>query len=185
MSEPESADPASLADPRPDPQPSADERATLTEFLDWYRLTLVLKASGLTDEQARTRFVPSKTTIMGLVRHSAEVERHWFQRMFLGHDADDVYRRGVGVAENPDLDWDGIDDASIADAIADYEAECEKARAITAAAHLDALSVRRARGYGDRSVSLRWILVHMIEETARHVGHADILRELTDGTTGD
>ncbi len=173
-------------DPRTDPQPDADERSTLTEFLDWYRQALVLKATGISDEQGRARHVASKTTIVGLVRHCAEVERVWFRRRFAGENVEGLYGPEAGYQAGEEPDFDDIAEASIAQAVADYVQECEASRRIVAAAAtLDSLSAVGTRAYGGRSVSLRWILVHMIEETARHVGHADILRELTDGTTGD
>jgi uncharacterized damage-inducible protein DinB len=174
------------ADPRTDPQPDADERTTLTEFLDWYRLALVLKVSGVTEEQARARHVSSNTTIVGLVRHCAEVERSWFRRRFAGESIERLYGPDAAYQAGEDPDFEDVATASLTDALADYVRECEVSRRIVAdAPNLDVLSVVGTPMYGGRTVSLRWILVHMIEETARHVGHADILRELTDGTTGD
>lgn len=168
-------------DPRVDPEPSAGERITLTEFLDWYRLTMVLKLQGLTDDEARAKLVGSDTTLLGLVRHLTDVERNWFRRRLRGEDVAPQYY------SDADLDGDfhvGPRD-TIAATIAAYEAECEISRAITAdTASLDELSAVPIKDY-DAPVSLRWILVHMIEETARHAGHADILRELIDGATGD
>jgi uncharacterized damage-inducible protein DinB len=167
--------------PRIDPEPSADERVTLTGFLDWYRATIAQKIDGVTDEQARTRYVPSDTSLLGLVRHLTEVERSWFQRRLRGEDAPPLYYS----AEDPDGDFHPGLDWTVAEAVAAYERECEVSRVIVAdTANLDELTVVPVGGY-DAPVSLRWILVHMIEETARHAGHADILRELIDGATGD
>ena len=167
--------------PRIDPEPSADERVTLTGFLDWYRATMILKIDGVTDEQARTRYVPSDTSLIGLVRHLSEVERGWFQRRLRGDEAPPLYYS----ADDPDGDFHPGLDWTIALAVASYERECEVSRVITAdTASLDELTVETVRGYGV-PVSLRWILTHMIEETARHAGQADILRELIDGVTGD
>jgi uncharacterized damage-inducible protein DinB len=170
-----------VLDPRIDPEPSADERVTLNGFLDYYRATILTKIDGLTDEQARTRFVDSDTTLLGLVRHLTEVERNWFRRRLRGEDAPPRYYSEADPDGDfhPGLDW------TIAEAVATYEQECAVSRVIVAdTATLDELTVVPIRGY-DAPVSLRWILVHMIEETARHAGHADILRELIDGSTGD
>jgi uncharacterized damage-inducible protein DinB len=168
-------------DPRVDPEPSAGERITLTEFLDWYRQTMVLKVSGLTDEQARARLVGSDTNLLGLIRHLTEVERSWFRRRLRGEDAPPRYYSDA----DPDGDFRVGAGDTIAAVVAEYEAECEISRAITAdTASLDELSAVPVKDY-DAPVSLRWILVHIIEETARHAGHADILRELIDGETGD
>jgi len=157
----------------------------LTSFLDYYRATLVLKAADLTDEQARTATVPpSDLSIMGLIRHMAEVERTWFRRWFREEDAPPLYYG----AHDEDGDLHPGPDDTLAEAIATYDAEVAAARAITAeAGSLDELAAHTstdARHVGFRP-NLRWILVHMIEETARHVGHADLLRERIDGVTGD
>jgi hypothetical protein len=168
-------------DPRVDPEPNAGERITLTEFLDWYRATMIVKLDGLTDEQARVRLVGSDTNLLGLVRHLTEVERNWFRRKLRGEDAAPLYYTDA----DPDGDFHVGPADTIAGVVAAYERECAISRAITAdTASLDELSALPIRDY-DAPVSLRWILVHMIEETARHAGHADIIRELIDGVTGD
>lgn len=168
-----------MDDPRVDPDLAADERTTLTQFLDWYRQTIEVKVAGLTDEQSRFRPGPSDTSPIGLVRHLAEVERHWFRIRFAGED--------VGFRwwsrEDPDGDFHPAADDTLADALAAYRQECERAREIVAGASLD--DVARAPTRDGRYCSLRWILVHMIEETARHAGHLDILREQLDGAVGD
>src|SRR4051812_19123513 len=166
---------------RAEPEPSADERITLTEFLDYYRSTMVVKLDGLTDEQARVRLVGTDTNLLGLVRHLTEVERNWFRRRLRGEDAPPQYYSEA----DPDGDFHPGADWTIAEAVAAYHRECDISRTITAdTASLDELTVVPISGY-DAPVSLRWILVHMIEETARHAGHADIIRELNDGVTGD
>jgi uncharacterized damage-inducible protein DinB len=170
---------------RAEPPPDADERTMLNSFLDYYRATLLVKADGLSDDQARTAAVePSDLSIMGLIRHMAEVERSWFQRWFIGTDAPPLYYG------DHDADGDfhpGPDDA-LADAIAVFEREVELSRSITAAApSLDDLTVHVST-HPERAgfrPNLRWILVHMIEEYARHAGHADLLRQRIDGATGD
>jgi len=168
-------------DPRVDPEPSADERVTLNGFLDYYRATILSKIDGLTDDQARTRFVESDTSLIGIVRHLSEVERSWFRRRLRGEDAPPLYYSDADRDGDfhPGADW------TVPEAVATYERECAVSRMIVNdTASLDELTVGRVTGY-DAPVSLRWILVHMIEETARHAGHADILRELIDGATGD
>jgi uncharacterized damage-inducible protein DinB len=170
-----------MDDPRIDPGPSSDERTTLIEFLDWYRLTLDVKCDGLTEAQARATIPPSDMSLLGIVRHLTEVERNWFRAKFVGEDAPYHYCSEA----DEDGDFHPGPDDTLADALAKYHAECERAREIThAATSLDQLSAVATRGY-DAPVSLRWILVHMIEETARHAGHADLLRETIDGVTGD
>jgi hypothetical protein len=153
-----------------------DERAMLTAFLDFQRDTLIWKLSSLTEEQIRKPWTPSGTSLLGLVKHLGYVERSWFQRRFQGLEVHVAWHAGP-----PDSDF-RIEPDETPKAILDfYLGEVEQSRRITAEApSLDAMAQRQ-----DRVVSLRWILIHMIEETARHVGHADILRELTDGRTGE
>lgn len=170
---------------RPEPPEAADERTTLTSFLDYYRATLIVKAEGLTDEEARTANIPpSDLSIMGLIRHMAEVERSWFRRWFVEEDAPPLFYGD----HDRDGDLHPGDEDTLAGAIDAYTAEIERARAITdAALSLDDLAAHTStepERAGFRP-SLRWILVHMIEETARHAGHADLLRERIDGATGD
>ncbi|HEX5614563.1 MAG TPA: DinB family protein [Acidimicrobiia bacterium] len=168
-----------MDDPRVDPDVAADERTTLTQFLDWYRLTIEVKVAGLTEEQSRFAPGPSATSPIGLVRHLAEVERGWFRRRFAGEDIE--YRWFSD--DDPDGDFHVGPDDTLADALAIYREECAHSREITAGSALDDLA-RVAMRTGAH-VSLRWILVHMIEETARHAGHLDILREQLDGAVGD
>ncbi len=155
----------------------ADERATLTGFLDFQRATLAVKCEGLTGDQLRERAVPPSTlSLLGLVRHMAEVERNWFRPVLAGEPMSLIFA--------PDMDWDAafrdVDTADVKEAFGAWQAECDHARELVAAApSLDVQGFRRS-GY----VSLRWVLTHMIEEYARHNGHADFLRERIDGTTG-
>jgi uncharacterized damage-inducible protein DinB len=168
-------------DPRRDPQPSADERTTLLEFLDWYRLTIEVKCDGMDEAQARRTVPPSDMSLLGLVRHLTEVERNWFRAKMAGQDAPYWF----DYADDEDADWHPDDEETLAAALDRYRAECERSRAITASIpSLDTQSKVIVRGY-DAPVSLRWVLVHMIEETARHAGHADLLRQSIDGATGD
>jgi uncharacterized damage-inducible protein DinB len=155
---------------------SGDEKTMLSAFLDRYRETMLWKLDGLTNEQASARLVPSATTLLGIVKHLAYVERGWFQMNFAGEPPNYPWPE-----DEPDEDIDFR--ISTTDTIENigslYEQEIARSREIVAGASLDDVSKSK-----DRLRSLRWIMVHMIEETARHAGHADILRELTDGAIG-
>jgi uncharacterized damage-inducible protein DinB len=163
---------------RTEPPLEADERDMLTAWLDFHRDTLAWKCDGLTDDQLRQRSVPpSSMSLLGLVRHMAEVERSWFRRVLNGEDAPPRYYTDT----NPDGEFDDVDAADVAEGFAAWRADCARARELVAAApSLDVTGERR-----DERFSLRWILVHMIEEYARHNGHADLLRERIDGVVGD
>ena len=162
---------------RPYPPPAASERETLMAFLAFHRATLRMKCDGLTPEQLRMRSVPPSTmSLLGLVRHLAEVERNWFRRAIAGEDAPPIYYSD----EDPDGDF-AVDGADPEEAFATWQRECAAADAIAAAHSLDDVDTRP----GEEGDSLRWILVHMIEEYSRHNGHADLLRERIDGVTGE
>jgi hypothetical protein len=175
-----------MTDNRIDPPAQAGEAEMLVAFLDWYRATLLRKAEGLSDEQARTAALPpSDLNIMGLVRHMSEVERNWFQRWFIKADAPSLYYSD----DDPDEDRDmhpGPDD-TLVDAVAVLQRETEVSRQITAGASPDdpAAHVGESVHWAGFNPSLRWILIHMIEEYARHCGHADLLRDRIDGVVGD
>nr|BFD94650.1 DinB family protein [Kitasatospora sp. Xyl93] len=157
---------------------TADERATLAGFLDHQRDTLAMKCAGLTTEQLRTRVLePSGLSLLGLVRHLAEVERGWFRNVLNGEDVRGFWgRRPDGAFAEFD-----VESADPDEAFAIWRRECDHARELVAAAEsLDVLG-----HHGEEVFSLRWILTHMIEEYARHNGHADLLREHLDGTTGE
>lgn len=161
---------------RPEPSRTAGERETLTGFLDFLRQTILWKLSGLDEEALRRRPLPSTMSLLGMLKHLAYVERSWFQRVFAGQDVTFPW-----TETDPDADWRIEATETAADIVAFYEAEVTVSRRIVAeTASLDALA-RRA----DEEVSLRWILTHMIEETARHCGHADLLREALDSATGE
>ncbi|MFE6051486.1 DinB family protein [Kitasatospora sp. NPDC056446] len=167
-------------DPRVDPPMAVDETATLTAFLDYHRATLALKCEGLTDDQLRLRSVPpSALSLLGLVRHMAEVERYWFQGILLGEEFD---TGRYWTKADPDGDFGNVDTADVAADFAVWRAEIEAARRACAGLPLDTVGKRPRRG---REVTLRWILAHMVEEYARHNGHADLLRESVDGATGE
>jgi uncharacterized damage-inducible protein DinB len=166
---------------RPDPPYVAAERPMLEAWLDFHRMTLRWKCAGLTGAQLATRSVPpSNLSLLGLLRHLAEVERSWFRRTLAGEDAPALYYSD----ENPDGDLDDLDPAQVDAALATYDAEVAAARAVAASYDsLDAIGAVKRHGVQD--VSLRWIFMHMIEEYARHNGHADLLREAIDGMTGE
>ncbi len=172
-----------MATERTEPPLEAGEREMLTAWLDYHRATLALKCDGLTDDQLRERSAPPSTlSLLGLVRHMADVERSWFLRGLSGEDAPPLY-----YAEgNLDGEFDDVDTADVAEAFATWRAECEAARkAEAAAASLDVTFEKRNPQDSRPRFSLRWVLVHMIEEYARHNGHADLLRERIDGSTGE
>lgn len=168
------------ANERTEPPTTGDERDTLAGFLDFHRDTLEWKCTGLTPEQLRERVVPpSSLSLLGLVRHLAEVERGWFRRGVAGEDVGPLYY----TEEEPDRDFDDVDGATADDvdgAVAAWRFEVKRAREISAATALEHVFTRR-----DRTFSHRWVLVHMIEEYARHNGHADLLRERLDGAIGE
>ncbi|MGH8869674.1 MAG: DinB family protein [Actinomycetes bacterium] len=166
--------------PAPDrtsPPFAADERTMLESWLEFHRATLARKCAGLDDDQLRERAVPPSTlSLLGLVRHMGEVERSWFRRTLAGEDAPPL----TYDDDNPDGDFDDVDAADVAEAFAAWETECEHARGILAATpSLDVAGHRKGP-----TISLRWILVHMVEEYARHNGHADLLRQRLDGAVG-
>jgi uncharacterized damage-inducible protein DinB len=163
---------------RAEPPTVADERASLEAWLDHHRNTLLLKCAGLTPEQLTTRAVePSSLTLLGLVRHMAEVERSWFRRRFAGEELAFLY---CDMEDNPDGDFDDIDPARAEADFATFAREVELARVATAGHSLDETFRHPHLGEMD----LRWAYVHMIEEYARHNGHADLIRERIDGTVG-
>ncbi|SEG86975.1 Uncharacterized damage-inducible protein DinB (forms a four-helix bundle) [Nonomuraea solani] len=156
---------------------TGDERTVLNNWLEWHRGTIAVKCAGLSDEQLRERSAaPSTLSLLGLVRHLAHVERVWFRRVLNGEDIPKLWDKD----RHNDADFDEVGDASVKEAFSTWEEEVELARAISAAKPLDAVGDRNGQ-----DCSHRWILVHVIEEYARHNGHADLLRERIDGVTGD
>ena len=162
---------------RTDPPRVADERAMYQAWLDFHRETLLWKCAGLTDAQLKNPAVsPSTLTLLGLLRHMSEVERAWFRSRAAGLDLPDLY-----CSENDeDGDFDNVADADVPEAFATFKAECLAADEAARTKSLDDTCVGR-----NDPISLRWVYVHMIEEYARHNGHADLLRECIDGATGD
>ncbi len=165
---------------RPEAPRTADERTSLEGWLDFHRATLALKCEGLDDKQLREASVPpSGLTLLGLVRHMAEVERSWFRRVLDGQSAPPIWY------SEEDLDGEfRVTEADTGEAaFAIWRDEVAEARAAAARHSLDTVVTRREHGHGD--YNLRWIYLHMIEEYARHNGHADLIRERIDGVTGD
>ena len=163
---------------RPDGANIAPERQAVEELLEYHRATLLWKCGGLTGEQlARRACPPSTLSLLGLVRHMAEVERSWFRQRVAGEEVPRIYGEW-GV------DFDDLDPARAAADFATYAAEVEAARAILAARDSDDPFTFQHRR-GEDTIDIRALALHMIEEYARHNGHADLLREAVDGSTGD
>jgi hypothetical protein len=151
-----------------------DRRAMLGGFLDWFRAVVVRKLDGLDREAATRVATPTGLTLLGIVQHLGWAERLWFGHYLLGGPHEPVDATTAFVVAG---------DATVDSVIEEYEAACAESRAVLATSPLDRVAAVRHQHFGD--VTLEWIVVHLIEETARHAGHMDILRELTDGRTGD
>ncbi|MFV0130993.1 DinB family protein [Streptomyces sp. HMX112] len=164
---------------RTEPSGLAAEREMLEGWLEYHRATLALKCRGLDDEQLRQAAVPpSELSLLGLVRHMAEVERGWFRRTLAGEEAAPIYY----TEADRDGEFHLTADDTWQEAYGTWQAEIEHARRLAAGHALDDAAARPYRA--GRSCNLRWIYTHMIEEYARHNGHADLLRERIDGSTG-
>ncbi len=169
-----------VTDKRIDPPNLADEKDTIVGFVEYHRQTLLLKCAGLTPEQLVARPVPpSNLSLLGLVRHLTEVEFAWLQMRFAGEPDREIY--GPGDA---DLDVTEADEQSVVAAFARYAEFVARSQQIVAAADLGDVTVAAHPRTGEH-FSLRWILDHLLEEYARHNGHADLLREALDGTVGE
>lgn len=165
---------------RVEPDRVRDERAALEQRLDYHRATLLTKCAGLTGEQLAQRAVPPSTmSLLGLVRHLTEVERWWLRMHADGQQLDWPF--------DPDqtgADFDDVDAARAEQDLDTYCRELDHARAAVAGKDLD-LVVPSRGDHPERTRDVRWILLHLIEEYARHNGHADLLREAIDGATGE
>jgi hypothetical protein len=159
---------------------AADERTMLEGMLEWYRDGVLAKVDGLADDRAAVRHVASSSTVIGMLKHLAGVEDAWFHNRFAGRPEPDAWV-GVDFAADPDWDFTSAWDEPLADVVALYRAACARSRDAATGRQLDEL----AAAPGRTPFTLRWAYVHLIEETARHLGHMDILRELTDGATGE
>ncbi|MFF5186117.1 DinB family protein [Streptomyces sp. NPDC000345] len=166
-----------LPDGRPVPLLTGEERPMLESWLDFHRATLELKCAGLDDEQVRTASAaPSALTLLGLVQHLAEVERNWFQRVFAGLDVPPVFEEETGYALHPER---GLDEA-----LEIWRREVARGRELIAGRSPEEPGRITDGPMAGTVVSLRWVLIHLVEEYARHNGHADILRERIDGVIG-
>ncbi|HYN97619.1 MAG TPA: DinB family protein [Pilimelia sp.] len=165
--------------PRDNTPRQGTERELLQAWLEFHRRTLLGKCAGLTGEQLRTAAVPpSDLTLLGLVRHMTDVERWWFRTVSAREPVADVYY----TDDNPDADFLALESVPPAEALTAFTAECAAADAAVAALPLDSLAPHPTTGV---ETSLRWVYLHMVEEYARHNGHADLIRERIDGATGD
>jgi uncharacterized damage-inducible protein DinB len=167
-----------IEDPRrSEPPIVGPERELLEAWLEFHRVTLLLKCEGIDDAARKSRPVPtSKLSLHGLVRHMAEVERNWFGRVLLREPDTPPIWFDPAI---DDSELVPLDDADWNSDLAAWMSECDAARRSAAGHGLDDLGLRRGEEY-----SLRWIYLHMIEEYARHNGHADLIRELLDGSVG-
>ncbi|GGU76478.1 hypothetical protein GCM10010211_48120 [Streptomyces albospinus] len=162
---------------RSDAPVAAGERDMLQGWLDFHRDTLLAKCAGLTPEQlVRASNPPSTLTLLGLVRHLTEVERWWFRQCFAGERIGSLYF----TEDDPDADFNGLDPAAAEADFAAFRAETAACDTVAAGRGLDE-TFTTSNG---RTLNLRWVYVHLIEEYARHNGHADLLRQGIDGATG-
>ena len=158
---------------------NADERTTLVGMLDYYRAVLLRKTWGLTAEQLATQLPPSDLTLGGLLLHMAFVEDDWFDEDFAGNERSEPWA-SAPWHEDPDWEFHAAADWSHEEIVARFEDAVSRSRRIVEAAD----SLDRTLAVRD-DVNLRWVLVHMIEEYARHCGHADLIRQRIDGVVGD
>jgi len=175
------SDTITVPDRRGDLSHDLDERETLIAFLDKYRETVLVKLDGLDREQLSRRLLDSRTTLLGIVKHLLVVERWWFATVVASEP--ELYED----ISDPDAEWLILDSDNPEQIVAEYRAVCAHSNAIARQAKSLDLQVPHDTHIPERhrpGKRVRWILVHMLEETARHAGHADILRELIDGRTG-
>jgi Protein of unknown function (DUF664) len=166
---------------RTEPTNHTGERRALEDWVDYHRATLLTKCDGLTATQLTTPSAPpSIMTLLGLVRHMTLVERWWFQLHAAQLDLELPY----ATKEWEDADFEDLEGADAEENLSAFVAECERSRAAVAGVGLD--DVVHSRGdHPERTTNVRWIFLHMIEEYARHNGHADLIRERIDGVTGE
>lgn len=185
--------------PRPDVPYAANEATTLLAWLAYHRSTLAMKCDGLTEEQLKQRPIPTSTlSLLGLVRHWTDVERYWIRQILMGHESVQTYYTPV----RPDGDFDDLHDTPADGVLKTWILEGQHTVAALGHADLDdicqgslprrAADAAAVRTWEDEGgsvrpevPSVRWVLTHLIEEFARHNGHADLIRELIDGSTGE
>jgi uncharacterized damage-inducible protein DinB len=171
---------------RPQPPSRADETATLLGFLDYQRATLAWKCAGLDAAGLGAKVAASSMTLGGMLKHLAYVEDLWFSRWLHGRDREPPWNT-VDWKADPDWDWHSAAEDTPEQLQAIWQDAMARSRSLVAEALSDGGLEQLARrtDAGDEAPSLRWIVVHMIEEYARHNGHADLLRESVDGQTGE
>jgi hypothetical protein len=163
---------------RPEPPVTGDERSMLAVWLDYQRSTLLWKCDSLDGaDLVRAAIPPSPLTLLGLVRHMTYVEWYWFAHVFAGSPTPPP----ISLKGDPDADFNDLRASAAAGDIDRFALQCDESRSILG----DAADLERVATSSKRPVSLRWIMIHMIEEYARHNGHADLLRELVDGSVGE
>jgi hypothetical protein len=165
------------------PESNVDERATLSQYLDFQRETVLLKTDGLNEAGLRATLAPSVLTLGGILYHLALVEESWLEVRWLGAARREPWT-GVDWGADPDWEFHAAAALSGEELRARYRDACERGRRVVREAEgLDQLSSGTRRN--GQSFTLRWVLLHLIEETARHAGHADLLRESIDGVVGE
>ncbi|MHB8244282.1 MAG: DinB family protein [Acidimicrobiales bacterium] len=168
---------------RIDPDPGGSEFSLLQQYLDYQRETILAKTDGLTQEQLARKHPPSELTLAGLLYHLSLVEESWMEVRFSGLPDREPWL-GIDWTADPDWEFRAAAELEPEQLRHRYREACERSRQMAyEASGLDQESVGSLRD--GRSFSLRWVLLHLIEETARHAGHADLLREAIDGSTGD
>jgi uncharacterized damage-inducible protein DinB len=161
---------------------TSDERTSLEQWLDYHRATLLHKCAGLTGDQLKQRSVaPSTLSLLGLVRHMTEVERWWFRVHAAGEDIGFLYC----TDDDENADFDALETADAASDLAAFGQEVDACRAAAAGKALHDVVTCSDHGHRRNDRDIRWIYQHMIEEYARHNGHADLIRECIDGSTGE
>ncbi len=158
-----------MSDRRVYPTGRADEKSMFRNFLDFYRETMVMKIEGLDEQQARWTPTEQANSLLTLLVHLTGVEMGWFQGVIAGR----TFER------DREAEFKALDAKTVSEVVAAYRAECARSNEV-----LEAVDSLDAPCPGEKGYSVRWVLAHMLEETARHAGHADITRELIDGTVG-
>ncbi|UOZ06417.1 DinB family protein [Amycolatopsis sp. WQ 127309] len=171
---------------RAEPPVDADEAGTLLGFLEYHRATLAWKSAGLGEAGLRATVGPSPLTLGGMLKHLSYVEDHWFSRILSGNERAEPWN-SVDWTASPDWDWDSAAEDTPEQLREMWESTVARSRELVAKAMENGdLAQPAVRGWPDgRKPNLRWILVHMVEEYSRHNGHADLIRESVDGSTGE
>jgi uncharacterized damage-inducible protein DinB len=166
-----------------EPSRASGEIETLTAFIEYYRAVLVRKSWGLDHTQLHSRVAASSLTIGSLLKHMALVEDHWFQDQYLGRDLPEPWA-SAPFDDDPDWEMSSAVDDSLDELLDQFSASCARSRRAISSATPEDRCARSSPETGE-PINLRWVMVHMIEEYARHCGHADLVREAIDGQVGD